>query len=812
MIKMNRVGVFLQVRLNSSRMPGKALLDLGGKPLIMQVMERVNVVPADVRVLLTSHESEKYLTEIAHSMGWEIFSGDSQNVLKRFVDAAGHFNVDTVIRVTGDNPFTSPEIAIETLNIFNKNNCDLAYIAPVPYGSGVEVVSSQALRKALVSTRLPYNLEHVTPYIHKNTSEFKVIAEKYHDPVVGRGDIRVTVDTREDYERANYYFKKLKELKHSASLSSLAVVWDDIKDGQYRDMLIITVAGAGHGVGHLKRMLRLAGDLRDSFKIKFSFLSGNSESVSMVNEYGFEYIDFESLDQYVADNGEFGRVITDLRDTTVSEMEIYSGYGPVYSIDDMGEGGQSAFVNVRTLPSIDKEEFLFNYDGLEYLMFDKSGLVKKEPVPKIKRILITFGGADEKNLTERVLESITGKGFEVKVVIGPFNNHSHKEYAGVEFVKSPETLKDLINWADLVFTSFGMTLMESLYCAVPVIIVNPSDYHDRLAAGMGYPYLIKQDEMGQLGNFLSEIMASDYYDKLKYFFELPFGGKYGDLIHSIKESQPAVAICPFCSSLKSKLVDRNSLYNMHRCPECSLYFLEYVSADKMDYDNNYFLSEYKNQYGKTYEEDRENIRSFAKNRLNMIKKYKKSGTLLDYGSGLGFFSEYASENGFDTLSCDVSDYACEYIRNKLGLKSVCADQKYFEDDESHFDVIVSYYVIEHIKDFEKLLFLFHCHLNPGGVLSLSTPNGTGFSIKYKFDEYSSKHPKDHYYIFNPKMFTKLLKRRGFDNIRIRVTGIHPGRIIKSKFLLNIKFVYKIVSFFIKILKLGDTFEIYAQKV
>ena len=111
-----RIGIFLQVRLNSSRMPGKALLNLAGKLLIQHTIERLSVVPADVRVILTTKECEGVLKYIAEENGWEIFCGDSQNVLKRFVDAALFFDVETIVRATGDNPLTSSEITMETLS------------------------------------------------------------------------------------------------------------------------------------------------------------------------------------------------------------------------------------------------------------------------------------------------------------------------------------------------------------------------------------------------------------------------------------------------------------------------------------------------------------------------------------------------------------------------------------------------------------------------------------------------------------------------------------------------------------------------
>ena len=182
----NRIGIFLQVRLNSSRMPGKALLNLAGKLLIEHTIERLSVVPADVRVILTTKESEAALKYIAQDNGWEIFCGDAQNVLKRYVDAALFFDVETIVRATGDNPLTSSEIAIETLNAFAKEKADLAHIAPAPYGSGVEVVKRSALLKALEKASMPYEFEHVTPYIYGHENEFKVVTAKYHSEEINR--------------------------------------------------------------------------------------------------------------------------------------------------------------------------------------------------------------------------------------------------------------------------------------------------------------------------------------------------------------------------------------------------------------------------------------------------------------------------------------------------------------------------------------------------------------------------------------------------------------------------------------------------
>ena len=230
------------------------------------------------------------------------------------------------------------------------------------------------------------------------------------------------------------------------------------------------------------------------------------------------------------------------------------------------------------------------------------------------------------------------------------------------------------------------------------------------------------------------------------------------------------------------------------------------------YEEDYFVAEYKKKYGKTYEEDKSNIELLAENRLKILKTYIEGGKLLDFGSGMGFFAEYCEKNGFQTLSIDKSKYAVDYITNVLKLKSVHSGEEFLENTDQMFDVVTSFYVIEHVKDFKKLLFLFKCHLNKNGVLVLSTPNSAGKSIKYNFFNYVNEHPEDHYIIISPLVLKRILKRMGFGNIKINITGIHIERFTKSKMLQNSKLAGKLFTFIAKIFHLGDTFEIYARKL
>ncbi|OHD82937.1 MAG: hypothetical protein A2355_12870, partial [Spirochaetes bacterium RIFOXYB1_FULL_32_8] len=630
MVKINSIGLFLQVRLNSNRMPGKALLNLSGKLLINHVIDRLSVVPADHRVILTSNESYDVLKPIADEAGWDIFAGNSQNVLKRFVDAAVFYEVDTVIRATGDNPLSSSEIAIQTIELFNKTNADLAYLAPVPYGSGVEVVKTSALVKALLKSDIPYDLEHVTPFIYRNTNEFKIVTEKYHNDEAGRGEIRLTVDTRDDFERVNFFIKKINQRKLNLTMHSVVNVWDELQFDNFRTALIITDSGNEFGLFHIKRSLAIATLLKDKFSITITQLSDNKDGEKYLKKSGFDFISLDEVEKSVLKDGMYDRVIVDVKNTTLEQMGFFLNLGPVFSIDDAGEGTDLAFMSLNSYTIASEKNDRYNFEGLEYVFINETKL-KCKKIDGLKKILISFGAVDSSLLTNRVLRGLQGLGYEFTVIVGPYFKEKIDNFENIKIIYSPDSLEEFIQETDLVITSFGMTFFETMKLETPALLLNNSYYYDSLTKQYQYSYFIKKDLVDDKYNFektLVDAIKEMENDTcflpdsvvLQKAYHSTIGSKVNDIIQIIDESSPSVLLCNNCCNLTVKTAGRNNEWNMYKCENCGLYFIDYLVEKKINYDNDYFFKEYKEQYGKTYEEDRENIRKFAENRLKMIKK------------------------------------------------------------------------------------------------------------------------------------------------------------------------------------------------
>ena len=206
----------LQARIDSERLPGKSLLPLGGKPLVFRVMEALNRVPADIRVLACPEDSVSSFAPLAAEAGFELLAGPKEDVLARYCLAIRRFGIDRLIRATGDNPFVFSDAAAAINAEAAALNAGYAGYSGLPLGAGVESVAAAALLRAEAGDASPFEREHVCPYLYGHPELFRL-----HRPLAppawqdlcpeapGGKTIRLTVDTREDYEWAEELYAGL---------------------------------------------------------------------------------------------------------------------------------------------------------------------------------------------------------------------------------------------------------------------------------------------------------------------------------------------------------------------------------------------------------------------------------------------------------------------------------------------------------------------------------------------------------------------------------------------------------------------------
>lgn len=196
----------VQARMTSTRLPGKVLADLQGRPMLAYMLARVRRAARldAVWVATTVNATDDPVAALCDSLGVPVFRGDEGDVLGRYVAAAAVAEADAVVRLTADCPLADPAVIDEAVRLFADGGCDYlsnAMKRTFPDGLDVEVFSRRTLAVSDREAQLPFHREHVTPYmragVYKDipTGDFKV------GHILAPADfshLRWTVDTAQD--------------------------------------------------------------------------------------------------------------------------------------------------------------------------------------------------------------------------------------------------------------------------------------------------------------------------------------------------------------------------------------------------------------------------------------------------------------------------------------------------------------------------------------------------------------------------------------------------------------------------------------
>jgi spore coat polysaccharide biosynthesis protein SpsF len=201
----------LQARLSSSRLPGKVLKHILGKPMLLHQIERIqNSKRIDKLVVATSTEkSDDAIEKMCLDNNVEVFRGELENVLDRFYQCAKKYNPDYIVRLTGDCPLADWKIIDDMIQYYLDEELDYMSTSPkLPDGLDAEVMTMSALSEAKQKAVLPSELEHVTQYINKNPNKFK---NEHFNFDKDLSHIRWTVDESEDFILVEKIYQALYE-------------------------------------------------------------------------------------------------------------------------------------------------------------------------------------------------------------------------------------------------------------------------------------------------------------------------------------------------------------------------------------------------------------------------------------------------------------------------------------------------------------------------------------------------------------------------------------------------------------------------
>ncbi|HPQ71659.1 MAG TPA: glycosyltransferase family protein [bacterium] len=299
------VGAIIQARLGSSRLPGKVLLPLAGKPLLSHVIERLRRCKRLDKIIVATSTApaDAKLLEFAAAEGVDSFAGSENDVLQRFLDAAAASKLDLVVRICSDSALIDWELIDKMIDAVIDQRADYAICDERVHHAceGYEVATVAALQKVARITREKSDHEHVTIYIRRHTKQFAVLYQPV--PALLRGEYRLSVDVAADLEFMERIYDELYKpgepinvrdamrwlKRHPEVLAINAHVKQKPTAAVTRHVLLLAAADSFTGRAGA-RLEELARNLAEHYHCVLTIAVPGGESVPHLAERGYRFV------------------------------------------------------------------------------------------------------------------------------------------------------------------------------------------------------------------------------------------------------------------------------------------------------------------------------------------------------------------------------------------------------------------------------------------------------------------------------------------------------------------------------------------
>jgi spore coat polysaccharide biosynthesis protein SpsF len=209
-----KYGVVIQARMSSTRLPGKVLMDVEGKPMLQRQIERLSAGVGDMPVIVATSEapSDEPIEALCKRIAIPCFRGSLNDVMLRFILCAKKHCLTHIVRVGGDDPLIDPNCCKELVRLHREKPYDFIYASNRdgwPFGCAAELISVTTLERIHAETNEPLFLEHTIPYFFHHPEQFDMLRVRA-PAALHRPDWVFTVDYPEDMELVRSVFRELR--------------------------------------------------------------------------------------------------------------------------------------------------------------------------------------------------------------------------------------------------------------------------------------------------------------------------------------------------------------------------------------------------------------------------------------------------------------------------------------------------------------------------------------------------------------------------------------------------------------------------
>ena len=226
--------IIVQARMTSTRLPGKVLMKVMGKPLLEYQIERLRRVNLadEIVVATTTTATDRPIVDLCKQLKVSCFRGSENDVLARYCEASSLHLADVVVRVTSDCPVIDPAVVTEVIRYYHDHQDCCDYVSNAlqdtyPLGMGVEVFSSKVLHEAFLEATSAPEREHVTPFIYCHPERYRIENMAFSENMSHH---RWTVDTSEDFDLVRRIIEALYPANKAFTLDDIVELLDSHPD------------------------------------------------------------------------------------------------------------------------------------------------------------------------------------------------------------------------------------------------------------------------------------------------------------------------------------------------------------------------------------------------------------------------------------------------------------------------------------------------------------------------------------------------------------------------------------------------------